>query len=308
MGSFLTEELIKRGARVTLYDRFSQGRSRIRHLEGHPQLTVIQGDLMEYEKLLESMKDSVLIWHLSSNTDIPAGLKDTMVDIRDGVLATRNILEGMRALGIRKLIFPSSGAIYGERTQGFRSESVGPTLPISLYGAQKISCEAFISAYAHLFGIQAWIFRFGNIISGRITHGVIRDFIKKLRVNPQELEVLGDGTQTKSYMLAEECLEGIFHVVDHTALTNEGFCDVFNLGAPDETVVLDIAKMVIAEMKLPGCQIKIRGGERGWKGDQAKIALDISKVRSMGWEPKHTSGEAVRISIQRMLEGMDKYD
>ncbi len=308
LGSFLSEELVKRGARITIFDRFSQGRSRIRHLENHPQVTVIQGDLMEYDKVVEHMKGSELIFHLSSNTDIPAGLKDTMVDIRDGVLATRNILEAMRATGVRKMIFPSSGAIYGEQHQGFRSENAGPTLPISLYGAQKISCEAFISAYAHLFAIQAWIFRFGNIISGRITHGVIRDFIKKLRANPDELEVLGDGTQTKSYMLAEECIEGIFYVVDHTKLKeNEGFCDVFNLGAPDETVVLDIAKMVIEEMKLSS-KIKIKGGERGWKGDQAKIALDISKIRKMGWEPKHNSDQAVRISVRRMIDDMDKYE
>lgn len=309
LGSFLSEEMLCQGASVTIYDRFSQGRSRIQHLEGNPKVQIIQGDCGEYDKLLEAIKDSEWVWHLSSNTDIPAGLKDTMVDLRDGVVATRNVLEAMRHQGIKKMIFPSSGAIYGETHKGFRSESQGPTLPISLYGAQKISCEAFISAYAHLFGTQAWIFRFGNIISSRITHGVIRDFIKKLRANPSELEVLGDGTQTKSYMLAEECLEGIQYVVSHTPLKpEEGFCDVFNLGAPDETVVLDIAKMVIEEMKLPNCKVRTKGGERGWKGDQAKIALDISKVRKLGWAPKHNSGEAVRISVQRMLRDMDKYE
>lgn len=309
LGSFLSEEMLRRGAHVTIFDRFSQGKKRILALEKHPQVTIVQGDLMDYEKVLEHIKESSWVWHLSSNTDIPAGLKDTTIDLRDGVMATRNLLEAMRQHGIQKIIFPSSGAIYGEHHKGFRSESMGPTLPISLYGAQKIACEAFLSAYAHLFGIQAWIFRFGNIISGRITHGVIRDFIKKLKTNPNELEVLGDGTQTKSYLLVEECLDGIIYVLSKTkAKDGEGFCDVFNLGASDETVVLDIAKMVIEEMKLPNCKIKIKGGERGWKGDQAKIALDISKIRAMGWQPKHNSTEAVRISIRRMLEDIDKYD
>lgn len=204
------------------------------------------------------------------------------------------------------MAFPSSGAVYGEKTSGLRSEKHGPTLPISLYGAGKIACEALMSAYAHLFGIQAWIFRFGNIISGRITHGAILDFIRKLRANPGQLEVLGDGTQTKSYLLAEECIEGMIHVIGHTPLKeNEGFCDVFNLGAPDETLVLDIAKMVIEEMGVKNCEIKLKGGERGWLGDQAKIALDISKVGALGWKPKHTSGEAVRIAIRRMLAEED---
>lgn len=309
LGSFLSEEMVRRGAQVTIFDRFSQGKKRILHLEKNPQVTIVQGDLMDYEKVLEHLKGSSWVWHLSSNTDIPAGLRDTTIDLRDGVMATRHLLEAMRHHGIQKIIFPSSGAIYGEHHKGFRSESMGPTLPISLYGAQKIACEAFLSAYAHLFGIQAWIFRFGNIISGRITHGVIRDFIKKLKANPNELEVLGDGTQTKSYLLAEECLDGIIHILSKTKIKEgEGFCDVFNLGAPDETVVIDIAKMVIEEMKLPHCKIKVKGGERGWKGDQAKIALDISKIRGMGWEPKHNSGEAVRISIRRMLGDIDKYD
>ncbi len=309
LGSFLTEEMLNRNNKVTIYDRFSQGKKRIAHLQNHPNLKIVEGDLLNHELLLKTLEGIDFIWHLASNTDIPAGLKNTMVDLNDGLIATRNILESMRTHKIRKIMFPSSGAIYGEKTSGFRTEHSGPTLPISLYGAQKLACEGFISAYAHLFNIQAWIFRFGNIISGRITHGVIRDFIKKLKVNPKELEVLGDGTQTKSYFLAEECIAGMLHVIDKTPLSEtEGFCDVFNLGASDETVVLDIAKIVIEEMKLKNCKIKTKGGDRGWKGDQAKIALDISKVRKLGWAPKHTSSEAVRIAVRRMLEEDGKYE
>lgn len=308
-GSYLSEAMLNQGAKITIYDRFSQGTSRIRHIANHPKVEVIKADVLESQKIVKAVEGKDFIWHLASNTDIPAGLKDTMVDLKDGVLATRSVLEAMRIAGVHKIGFPSSGAIYGEKTQGFRSEGQGPTLPISLYGAQKIACEAFISAYAHLFAMQAWLFRFGNIISGRITHGVIRDFLKRLKRNPKELEVLGDGTQTKSYLLAEECIEGLIYIISHTALKEgEEFCDVFNVGAPDETVVTDIAKMAIEEMELNGCKIKILGNARGWRGDQAKIALDISKVRAMGWQPKHKSDEAVRVSIRRMLDDKDIHE
>lgn len=303
LGSFLAEEMLRQEAQLTIYDRFSQGISRIHHLQRNPLLEVIEGDLGNYPRFVKAVEGKEFIWHLGGNTDIPAGLRDTRTDLQDGVIATRHVLEAMREKGVRQLVFPSSGAVYGERTIGPRSETQGPTLPISLYGAGKVACEAFISAYAHLFGIQAWIFRYGNIISGRITHGAILDFIRKLKANPKELQVLGDGTQTKSYLLAEECIEGMLYVIEHSAFKDEeGFCDVFNLGAPDETVVLDIAKTVIEEMGLEGCKIKLKGGERGWRGDQAKIALDISKVRAMGWQPRHTSDEAVRIAVRRMLE------
>lgn len=303
LGSFLSEEMLRQGARVTIYDIFRQGIGRIRHLLKNEAVEVVEADVLDYPRLAKAVADKQLIWHLAGNTDIPLGLRDTSTDLNDGIVATRNVLEAMRETGVRKLVFPSSGAVYGEKTKGFRRETDGPTLPISLYGAGKVACEAFISAYAHLFGIQAWIFRYGNIISGRISHSAILDFIRRLRTNPKELDVLGDGTQTRSYQLAEECIEGMLYVIEHTSLDeNEGYCDIFNLGAPDETLVLDIAKTVIEEMGLLDCKIKLKGGERGWPGDQAKITLDISKVRAMGWGPKHTSGEAMRIAVRRMLE------
>lgn len=303
LGSFLTEEMLRQGARVTIFDRLSHGTARIQHLLNDPALQLVKATLQEHDKLSEALPGTDFVWHLAANADIPGGIKNTMMDISDGILATRNLLEAMRNSGVCKIAFASSGAVYGEKTSGFRSEKAGPTLPISLYGAAKLGCEGLISAYSHLFNLHAWIFRFGNVISGRITHGVILDFINKLRKNSGELEVLGDGTQTKSYLLSEECLAGMQHVIEYTPLREGvGFCDCFNIGAQDETLVLDIAKMVIEEMKLKDCKIKIKGGERGWLGDQAKIALDISKVKSMGWAPRHSSGEAVRIAIRRMLD------
>ena len=303
LGSHLSEEMLRQGAQITIYDSLIQSTSRIHHLLDSKALQLVEADLLNFEALTETVKGKDFIWHLGGNTDIPAGFRDTSLDLKNGLIATQNLLEAMRKTGVRKVAFPSSGAIYGEKTSGFRSESQGPTLPISLYGAGKLACEAYISAYSHLFGIQAWIFRFGNVIAGRIAHGAILDFIKKLSVNPKELEVLGDGTQTKSYLLAEECIEGMQYVIDRTGPRDgRDFCEVYNLGAPDETPILEVAKIVIEEMGLKDTQIKIRGGERGWPGDQAKIALDISKIRSLGWKPRHTSTEAVRISVRRMLQ------
>lgn len=309
LGSHLAEETVRQGAEVTIYDNLLLRTHRIDHLLKDKSIRLIDADLLDYPKLVKAVAGKTLIWHLGGNTDIPAGLRDPSLDLKNGAIATHNVLEAMRETGVRQIAFPSSGAIYGEKTTGFRSEKDGPTLPISLYGAGKLACEGFISAYAHLFKIQAWIFRFGNVIGGRISHGAIRDFIQRLRKNPRQIEILGDGTQTKSYLLVEECIEGMQFVMDHTPLKeNEGFCDVFNLGAPDESSALGIVKIVIQEMGLNGVEIKKRGGERGWPGDQAKIALDISKVRAMGWQPKHTSDEAVRIAVQRMLrQGEELY-
>ena len=303
LGSYLAEEMIRQGARVTIYDKLLLGTSRIEHLLKAKSVELIEADLCDYQKLRNAILGKAFIWHLGGNTDIPAGLKDTSLDIRDGIMATHNVLEAMRETGLRKIAFPSSGAIYGEMTSGYRSEKDGPTLPISLYGAGKMGCEALLCAYSHLFGIYVWIFRFGNVIGGRISHGAIRDFIQKLKADPKELEVLGDGTQTKSYFLVEECIAGMQYVIEHTPLKDtEGFCDVFNLGALEETNIVELAKIVIEEMGLKNVDIKFKGGIRGWPGDQAKIALNISKVSSMGWRPQSSSVQAVRIAVRRMLK------
>ena len=306
LGSHLAEEMVAEGARVTIYDNLLLRTHRIDHLLKDQAVQLIDADLLDDQKVVKAVEGKAFIWHLGGNTDIPAGLRDPSLDLKNGVVATHHLLEAMRKTGVRSIAFPSSGAIYGEKTNGFRSEKDGPTLPISLYGAGKLACEGFISAYAHLFGIQAWIFRFGNVIGGRISHGAIRDFIQKLRKNPRQIEILGDGTQTKSYLLVEECVVGMQFVIEHTLLEEgEGFCDVFNLGAPDESSAREIVNIVIEEMGLEAVEVRAKGGERGWPGDQAKIALDISKVKAMGWKPKHTSSEAVRIAVRRMLQQVE---
>jgi UDP-glucose 4-epimerase len=303
-GSVLTEEMLRRGCRVTVLSRSASQSSRLRALRANPALTTIDADLKDRERVVRALEGKDFVWHLAGNTDIAGGLRDTSLDLNEGVVATHSLLEAMRQAGTKGLVYLSSAAVYGDSPHGFPSEASGPMLPISLYGAAKLASEAFVSAYSHLFGLQAWVFRSSNVIGGGLTHGVIRDFIQRLQADPAELLVLGDGTQTKSYLLAEECVAGMLHVVSRTRPVTprtDGSCDIFNIGADGETLILDIARMVVEEMGLSGCAIRLKGGERGWRGDQKKIALDISRVRALGWSPSHTSDEAVRIAIRRIL-------
>ena len=178
------------------------------------------------------------------------------------------------------------------------AESFGPCLPISLYGAGKLAGEGLISAYCHLFDLQAWIFRFGNVLGTRMGHGIIYDFIHKLRKNPGELEILGDGNQEKNYFLVEDCLDGIFFAF-HSC---DNQYDVFNLGCEFTTKVSTIAQIVIEEMGLKDVKLRYTGGKRGWPGDVPVVIYNVSKMKSLGWQTTHTSAEAVRIATRRLLE------
>jgi UDP-glucose 4-epimerase len=204
----------------------------------------------------------------------------------------------MRTHGISRLLFASSSTVYGEVSIFPTPEEIGPMLPISLYGAAKMACEGLISAYCHLFGIQAWIFRFGNVVGGRMGHGVIHDFILKLRRNPEELEILGDGNGEKNFFLVEECIDGILFA---SRKTGDKLCEIFNLGCESTTKVMTIARIVAEEMGLRNVRFRTTGGARGWPGDVPNVIYDVSRIRSLGWEARHTSDEAIRIAARRLL-------
>jgi UDP-glucose 4-epimerase len=171
-------------------------------------------------------------------------------------------------------------------------------LPISLYGAGKMAGEALISTYSHLFGIQAWMFRFGNVVGARMGHGVLRDFIVKLKTNPRELKILGDGKQEKNYFLVEDCIEGILFAYRQAS---EKPCDVFNLGTETTIKVSDIARVVAEEMSLNGVKYRFTGGSRGWPGDVPVVIYDVSKMKNLGWSARYSSAQAVRIATRRLL-------
>ena len=300
IGSHLSERLLAAGNTVTVYDNLSLGRREwIEHLLPEPCFRFIEADLRDTEALQEAMAEHDLVFHLGANTDIPAGNQDTRIDLENDIIATYNVLEAMRQLGVCKLLFASSSTVFGEASIRPTPEAVGPLLPISLYGAGKLACEGLISAYCHLFGIQAWMFRFGNVVGARLGHGVIYDFINKLRNNPKELEILGDGKQEKNYFLVEDCIDGMLFAF-HKA--NAKSCEVFNLGCESTIRATEIAHIVVEEMGLRDVRFRYTGSKRGWPGDVPVVIYDVGKMKELGWRARHTSAEAVRIAARRLLD------
>jgi UDP-glucose 4-epimerase len=298
IGSHLTDRLLAEGNIITVYDNLASGKKE--NIAGHfdeDNFTFIEADLLDFRTLKEAMRGHEIVWHLGANTDIPGGNRVTDLDLRNCTIGTYNVLEAMRQNGIDQLQYTSTSAVYGDIEKMPTTEDDGPILPISLYGAGKLAGEGLVSAYCHLFGIRARIFRFGNVVGHRMGHGVIFDFIAKLKRNPDELEILGDGTQDKNYFLVEDCIDGML-----CALRNsQKQCDVFNLGSETNVNVTTIARIVTEEMGRNGIPSRYTGGKRGWPGDVPIVHFSLRKIAGLGWEPKHTSEEAVRIAARRLL-------
>jgi UDP-glucose 4-epimerase len=307
IGSHLVDRLLQEGNRVTVYDNLSLASDEnIKQHFGKENFNFIKADLLDFDTLKEAMKGQDIIWHLGANTDIPTGNKITDLDLKNCTIATRNVLEAMRQLELNKILFTSSACVYGDAGAVSLSESYGPLLPICLYGAGKLAGEGLMSAYSHLFGIQAWIFRFANVVGARMNHGVIFDFIQKLKKNPKELEILGDGKQEKPFFLVEDCIEGMLHAFNNVEYKDpDKQYDVYNLGCNSFTSVTKIAQIVAKEMGLKDVKLKYTGGKRGWPGDAPVVHYNIDKMKKFGWQAKHTSDEAVRIAAQRILKQLE---
>ena len=231
------------------------------------------------------------IWHLAANSDISYGTRYTDFDLKGGTLVTYNVLESMRRTGVKEIVFSSSGAVYGEPTVMPTPEDYGPILPISLYAASKVACESLITAYAHNYDITAWIYRFGNIVGPNPTHGVIHDFVLRLREEPTKLTVLGDGTQAKPYVYVEDTLDGMEFGIEHA----KEHVNVHNLAVDDQTSVREITDWTIEAMGIDRSKIDVQYGDspRGWRGDVPQVPLDTRRMIALGWQPKRSSREAV---------------
>jgi UDP-glucose 4-epimerase len=297
IGSHLVDNLVNRGE-VTVYDNLSSGkREFIQHHLSRDGFRFVQKDILDRDRLAEAMKGSDIVFHMAANPEVRAGTNDTGLDLKQGIVATYNVLETMRQHGIKRIGFSSSSTIYGEVTGLPISEDYGPLQPISLYGASKLASEGLITAFSHLFNIQAWIFRFANVVGDRATHGVIFDFISKLKHNPEELEILGDGTQRKPYIYVQDCVDGILYGFQHS----DAQVNVFNLGNSNVTSVTQIAQLLIENMGLTNVRLKYTGGSRGWAGDVPQVRLDTSRMEKLGWKPKYNSDEAVSLAIKKIL-------
>ena len=203
----------------------------------------------------------------------------------------------MRKNNTKKIAFTSTSTVYGEASIMPTPEDYGPLIPISLYGASKLACEAFITSYSHTFDMQAWIFRFANIVGPRSTHGITVDFIKKLWKNASMLEILGDGKQEKSYLHVSECVDAILFLIENS----KEKVNIFNIGSEDTISATEIGKVVIEEMGLSNVEFTYTGGNRGWKGDVPRMRLGIEKMKSLGWKPVYTSERSIRETARALL-------
>ena len=299
IGSHLIDRLVSRGDTVVVIDNLSSGN--LDFIQNHinsGKVSLVRGDITNYQDVLSAMSGIECVFHLAANPDIRLGTKITDTDLKQGTIATYNIVEAMRVEGVNKIAFASSSVVYGEDAPMPTPENHGPCMPISLYGASKQAGEGLISSWVGTFGFQAWIFRFANIIGTRGTHGVIFDFIHKLKADPSRLEVLGNGLQEKSYMEVGDCVDGILHVM---ANSNDSV-NLFNLGSHDTASVRRIAEIVVEETGCTGASIEYTGGDRGWAGDIPRAMLAIDKMLEIGFDVNYNSEEAIRHTARALIE------
>ncbi|MDC0340716.1 NAD-dependent epimerase/dehydratase family protein [Candidatus Poseidoniaceae archaeon] len=299
IGSHLIDRLVSRGDTVVVLDNLSSGNLDFiqNHLDSG-KVSLVKGDVTNYQDVLSAMKGIECVFHLAANPDIRLGTKITDTDLKQGTIATYNIVEAMRINGVKKIAFASSSVVYGEDAPMPTPENHGPCLPISLYGASKQAGEGLISSWVGTFGLQAWIFRFANIIGTRGTHGVIFDFIHKLKTDPSRLEVLGNGLQEKSYMEVGDCVDGILHVMNNT----DQQLNLYNLGSHDTASVKRIAEIVVEETGCEGASIEYTGGDRGWAGDVPRAMLAIDKMLQIGFDVNYNSEDAIRHTARALIE------
>jgi UDP-glucose 4-epimerase len=276
------------------------GTRNIEHLLENPHFELIEADLLEGDKLREPLEGCSVVYHLAANPDVRIGVTNTNLDFDQNLVATRNVLEAMKDSNHAKtIVFTSTSTVYGDASERPTKEDYGPLVPISLYGATKLGCEALISAYSHLFDFRAVIYRFANVVGPRSSHGVIYDFINKLRKDPSTLEILGDGTQSKSYLYIDDCVDALLssHQVENQV-------EIFNVGTNDQVDVQTIANVVTEEMGLKEVKYYFTGGfqGRGWRGDVKMMLLDASKLQRLGWKPKQNSKEAIKLTARSMIK------
>ncbi|HTM25669.1 MAG TPA: NAD-dependent epimerase/dehydratase family protein [Vicinamibacterales bacterium] len=295
IGSNLVDRLLQLGHDVVAYDNLSTGqRAFLDAATRSARFELIEGDTLDPPRLAEAMSGAEIVFHLAANADVRSGTAQPRRDLDQNTIATFNVLEAMRANGVRRIVFSSTGSIYGDATIFPTPEDAPFPMQTSLYGASKLAGEALIQAYGEGFGIEGLIFRFVSILGERYSHGHVFDFYKSLRGNPGELRVLGDGRQRKSYLYVEDCIDAILTVVEKAS---GGKVQVFNLGADEYCEVNDSIGWITAHLGLAP-RLSFSGGDRGWIGDSPFIFLDTSRVRALGWKPTLT----IRQGIIRTLD------
>ena len=302
IGSHLVDALMMSGARVRVIDNLSGGTlDNIKRWIGEDSFEFIKGDLLNDRDLRGVINGCEVIFHLAANPEVKLGFSSPHIHFEQNVVATYRLLERLRnSETLDLLIFTSSSTVYGDAEEIPTSEDYGPLKPISVYGAAKLASEALISSFAHNFGFRAVICRLANIVGPRSRHGVIYDFIMKLQKNPRELEILGDGTQKKSYLYVDDFISALPIIMKNISSEVE----VFNVGSEDWVDVKRIAEIITEEMNLGDVVFRFTGGVnggRGWKGDVKYMLLSVEKLKRLGWKPRFNSAEAVRKTARELI-------
>jgi UDP-glucose 4-epimerase len=297
IGSHLVDTLVAQGNEVLVIDSLCAGRrdTIARHIDSRT-IRFLKEDLLG-NGWQDAISGADRLFHLAADPDVRQSAASPDPTMQNNVIATYRVLEAMRLYEIPEMVFTSTSTVYGEAGIIPTPEDYTPLEPISVYGASKLACEALISAYCHSFGMKAWNFRFANIVGERSGHGVITDFIRKLRANPAELEILGDGKQAKSYLEVHECIAAMLYATGKA----RGTVNTFNIGSEDWIDVKTIAEIVLEEMNLSGTQLRFTGGERGWVGDVPRMQLSLERIKALRWKPQLGSKESVRLAVRDLL-------
>ena len=299
IASNLVEKLLSKNLNVTSVDDFELGsKKNVEKFFSDPRFKLIEQDISDTDAFSEIVKNESpdIIYHLAANSDIQKSAKQPGIDFKDTFSTTYSVLEAMRKNDIHRMFFASTSAVYGNKVGIQLKEDQGNLAPISYYGGAKLASEAFISSYAFMNNLVVTVFRFPNVIGPGLTHGVIFDFIHKLQKNPNELEILGDGTQAKPYIFVKDLVE----VISMVSLSDEKGVNIYNIGVEGKTSVTSIADMVCSAMDLQNVKYKYTGGHVGWKGDVPSFEYDLSKIHEKGWYAKHTSDESVQATLDSL--------
>ena len=302
IGSHLVEALVNKNWNVTVLDNLSSGREQnLSFFQEDIRLRFLTGDCRNPEDVREALKRVDVVFHFAANPEVRLELADPKRCYEQNIEATYTLLEEIRTSKAESIVFASSSTVYGDAKTIPTPEHYGPLKPISVYGASKLACEALVSSYCYSFKKRGIIIRPANIVGPRATHGVILDFIRKLKANPLELEILGNGTQTKSYLYIDDCIDAIIKAYESA----EEPVTIYNIGSEEQTNVTEIAKITIKEIGLKDVKLKFSGGiegGRGWIGDVKNMLLDVSELKSLGWKPKLNSKEAVRQATRDLIK------